>query len=164
MKLSLQGVTVLFAAGDNDVGVEYACGGPNLNAFTPMWLATCPWVTTVGGTQIPYYNTDITHRTLTTEVGWFDTVTFGGGGGFSNYYKMPAYQKKAVEEYLNIANLSFASYSQFANASGFTDLGAGTDGLFNRAGRAYPDVSGLSQSIAVSPRRPHFKYLRRPST
>lgn len=47
MKLGLQGVTVLFAAGDNNVGDDYACGGEELNVFTPMWLATCPWVTAV---------------------------------------------------------------------------------------------------------------------
>jgi tripeptidyl-peptidase-1 len=149
MKLGLQGVTVLLPAGDYNVGPEYSCGGENLNVFIPEWLATCPWVTTVGGTEIPY-ETDILNKTQPSEIGWHVTPTFGGGGGFSNYYKMPAYQKKAVEGYLDTANLSFASYSQFANASGYVDLGAGTNGIFNRAGRAYPDVSALANEIAVS--------------
>jgi len=71
---------------------------------------------------------------------------------------MPKHQKKAVEEYLNNANLSFTSYSQFANSSGFTQLGDGTDSIFNRAGRAYPDVSGLAQDIAVSMSYTHNKH------
>ena len=148
MKLGLQGVTVLVASGDNNVGPEYSCGGENLNVFIPEWLSTCPWVTSVGGTSISP-DADVLNSPRTAEIGWHETVTFGGGGGFSNYYKMPAYQKKAVEGYLNTTDLGFSSYSQFANSSGYTNLGSGTTGIFNRLGRAYPDVSGLSENIAV---------------
>lgn len=158
MKLGLQGVTVVTAAGDDNVGLEYSCGGENLNVFTPEWFATCPWVLTVGGTQIPLETnaTTVLENSLRpVEIGWYDSVNFGGGGGFSNYFEMPDYQKKAVEHYLNTTDLGFPSYAQFANSSGFNNLGAGTDGLFNREGRAYPDVSGLAQDIAVSLPRNH---------
>ena len=48
---------------------------------------------------------------------------YTSGGGFSNYFEIPPYQKKAVTNYVkNLKN----QYS----------------GLYNKRGRAYPDVSG----------------------
>ena len=47
------------------------------------------------------------------------------GGGFSNIFGRPDYQSAAVEGYLDA-------------------LGSTNDGLFNRTGRAFPDVSAQS--------------------
>ncbi|KAI0331459.1 family S53 protease-like protein [Cubamyces sp. BRFM 1775] len=51
-----------------------------------------------------------------------EVVADFSGGGFSNIFPQPSYQSAAVENYLNA-------------------LGSTNEGLFNRSGRAYPDVS-----------------------
>lgn len=61
---------------------------------------------------------------------------FNVAGGFSNYHKPPAYQQKAVSEYLATHN-TLPYY--IANAHG-TNIGE-NGGVYNRAGRGYPDVS-----------------------
>ncbi|KAF4612315.1 hypothetical protein D9613_003707 [Agrocybe pediades] len=54
------------------------------------------------------------------------------GGGFSNYFAAPAYQGDAVSNYL-------------------WDYGTRNKGMFNRSGRAYPDVSaqGVAYQVVV---------------
>jgi tripeptidyl-peptidase I len=69
--------------------------------FLPAFPTSCPWVTSVGGTQ-----------------GYLPEVAvsrFGSGAGFSNYFPQPSYQASAVSGYLSkIGSL----YSGFYNASG----------------------------------------------
>lgn len=65
---------------------------------------------------------------------------FSSGGGFSNIYPMPSYQQAAVENYLTNHNPGYPSYA--GNASFGT-------GLYNRAGRAYPDVSANGDNDAT---------------
>lgn len=57
-------------------------------------------------------------------------------GGFSNYHTAPSYQQKAVSEYL--ANHNTLPY-YIANKDG-SNIGE-NGGVYNRAGRGYPDVS-----------------------
>ncbi|KAF4610501.1 hypothetical protein D9613_006689 [Agrocybe pediades] len=52
------------------------------------------------------------------------------GGGFSNYFGTPSYQSTAVNSFL-------------------TRLGTKNAGLFNKTGRAYPDVSAQGQGFQV---------------
>jgi len=60
---------------------------------TAGFPATCPYVTSVGATQInPGSN-------VTQPESACEQVIFSGGG-FSNHFAMPAYQKKAVHQYL----------------------------------------------------------------
>jgi tripeptidyl-peptidase-1 len=76
--------------------------------FIPAFPASCPWVTTVGGTQ-----------------GFEPEVAvqrFGSGAGFSNYFRAPLYQKETVNDYID-------------------SLDGLYDGLYNKSGRAYPDVA-----------------------
>lgn len=59
MKLALQGVTVLVAAGDRGVSGNFGCsvppaGSPSKSAFNPLYPGTCPYVTTVGATQVNF--------------------------------------------------------------------------------------------------------------
>ena len=107
MKFGISGRTVLFASGDS--GVECKFKGGKL-VYTPNWPASSPYVTTVGGTASK------------TEV-WSSS-----GGGFSNYFGMPDYQKEVVEAY--IAKI-------------------GENKKFNRSGRAYPDVSAFSVDFVI---------------
>ena len=62
---------------------------------------------------------------------------FSSGGGFSNYFDPPSYQKAAVSRYLSRYAPKVASYVVNADAS---NIGVG-GGVYNRAGRGYPDVS-----------------------
>merc|ERR1711862_517449 len=57
-----------------------------------------------------------------------EQVWQNGGGGFSNHFPAPAYQKAAVEKYLSDAK-----------ASGVLP----TASNWNATGRGYPDVSAL---------------------
>lgn len=63
------------------------------------------------------------------------SANFSSAGGFSNYFPQPEYQKKAVEKYFKDAKLTYPYYSELE-----VNLNT-TNGLYNRIGRAYPDVS-----------------------
>lgn len=105
-KFGVSGRTLLFAAGDSGVG----CG--LLGKYKPSWPASSPSVTSVGGTV------------SLSEV-WSD-----GGGGFSNVFTMPDYQKSVVASYLK-------------------NKGIPSDSHFNAGGRAYPDVSAFAVDFMV---------------
>lgn len=52
-QLGARGVTLLFAAGDNGVGMDgycYSNGDTNSSTFLPIFPGSCPYVTTVGAT------------------------------------------------------------------------------------------------------------------
>lgn len=92
MKFGVSGRTLLFASGDNGVDC------PSLGApFRPLWPASSPYVTAVGGA-------------VSLTRAWED-----GGGGFSNAFPAPEYQSHAVAEYL--AKGTVPSFKHF-NASG----------------------------------------------
>lgn len=136
----MQGVTIVFASGDSGVaGPEgddstNGCLGPKDTVFSPTFPNTCPFLTNAGSTTLPpggNVNADA-------EVA---TTRFGSGGGFSNIYPIPSYQSSAVANFFATAPPPYASYSAFD----VTDPGA-NGGLFNKIGRAYPDVSAVGVS------------------
>lgn len=104
MKLGLQGVTVVFSCGDTGVSYRnFCCNNPgcanqttNVNAagrtFFPYFPASCPWVTAVGATQIVAGN-PVTAPEVVAQKG---TIS---GGGFSNIFAEPFYQKNALRYY-----------------------------------------------------------------
>ncbi|KAL9064217.1 MAG: hypothetical protein Q9161_009011 [Pseudevernia consocians] len=114
-QLGARGVSVLFASGDEGVGADGMCwsnNGSNKPMFLPTFPASCPYVTAVGGT-----------RNWDPEIAGFDARrTFVAGGGFSNYFPRPHYQKDTVDAYVN-------------------GLGSLHDGLYSKTGRGYPDIS-----------------------
>lgn len=76
--LGLRGISVLESSGDTGVGAPCKSNdGKNTTQFTPQFPGTCPYVTSVGGTQA-----------VTPEVAWVD-----GSGGFSNYFSRAWYRK-----------------------------------------------------------------------
>ncbi len=103
MKFGISGRTVLFASGDSGVNCEEKTDGKR--AYSPEFPASSPYVTTVGGTE-------------SRVSAWSHS-----GGGFSNFFPMPVYQKDAVEAYM----------SKLPDTS-----------MFNTSGRAYPDVSAYA--------------------
>lgn len=74
---------------------------------------------------------------------------FATGGGFSNYFKPPSYQARAVSQYLAAHAPDVPSYVVNSDAS---NVGA-NGGVYNRAGRGYPDVSATTCSMMVSRRK-----------
>jgi tripeptidyl-peptidase I len=120
-QLGARGVSLLFASGDEGVGSSGNCftnDGKNTSTFLASFPSTCPYITSVGGT-----------KNFGPEVAAFDPRNnFASGGGFSNYFVRPSYQDDAVSGYLKILGTQFA-------------------GLYNKSGRAYPDIAAQSQSF-----------------
>jgi tripeptidyl-peptidase-1 len=90
--LGARGVTVFFSSGDNGVGPDGLCysnDGKNTRMFLPSFPPSCPYVTAVGATE-----------QFAPEQASGPTAHYYGGGGFSNTWPMPAYQKRAVEPYI----------------------------------------------------------------
>ncbi|EIW57555.1 subtilisin-like protein [Trametes versicolor FP-101664 SS1] len=122
-KLSMMGITFLFASGDNGVASNgdnlcLAANGtavPGPGAFLPNFPSTCPYVTAVGATQVDSGKSVHDPESATS--------LFGSGGGFSNVFPRPEFQKRQVAGYLK-------------------QLGNRVDpSLFNSSGRGIPDVS-----------------------
>jgi len=118
-KQGLRGISLLFASGDDGAGSE---GNDTTNGcqFDPNFPVSSPYVTAVGGTALGIFQSPP------------EFVNYLSGGGFSNYFARPTYQDAAVTYYLanNNHTLPPASY-------------------FNATGRAYPDVSALSEGFYV---------------
>lgn len=143
MKLGLQGVSVVLASGDSGVAGSAGEGG-NADGclgtgqiFAPDFPATCPYLTTVGGTTLPPGgNVKTDAETAVTR--------FGSGGGFSNIYPRPSYQQAAVSAYLTNTPPPYKSYSGVNNMN----IGAG-GGIYNKGGRGYPDVSAVGDNMVI---------------
>lgn len=85
-QLGARGVSVLVSSGDTGVGS--ACqtnDGTNTTRFMPVFPASCPFVTAVGGTQGVQP----------------EMATTFSGGGFSDLFCRPRYQDKAITGYLD---------------------------------------------------------------
>ncbi|KAF9266300.1 tripeptidyl peptidase A [Marasmius fiardii PR-910] len=122
-QLGARGVSLFFSSGDGGVGDGEAdpalqqCftnDGKNTTKFMPSFPASCPFVTAVGGTvNVPEIAVDFS------------------GGGFSDYWAQPDYQKDAVEGFLK--KLPKGLYK----------------GLFNPSGRAFPDVAAQGRRFRI---------------
>lgn len=113
MQAGALGLSILFASGDQ--GVYGRSGGTT--TFHPDFPASSPYITSVGGTNFK------TKSVIGAETTWNC-----GGGGFSNEFTTPTWQKTQVSNYLTAAT-----------AAGVLPKAA----VFNSAGRAYPDVAAL---------------------
>ncbi|KAG1746468.1 peptidase S8/S53 domain-containing protein [Suillus lakei] len=158
-KLGLMGVTVLYSSGDYGVaGNGGECLTPNgefpsifelipLNGtiFNPSFPGTCPYITSVGATQVN------PGSTVYEPEGACEQVIYSGGG-FSNYFAMPDYQKTAVEYYL--ANYYPQYPPDIWNASGtsrgFPDIAANGANYVVAIDGAFNLVYGTSCSSPVS--------------
>lgn len=107
-QLGTRGVSVIFSSGDTGVGS--ACqtnDGKNTTRFLPTFPASCPYVTSVGGT---------------TQVEPEQAVDFSSGG-FSDLWDRPAYQEEAVSEYLTKLGDRWAGLYN-PSGRGFPDVAA----------------------------------------
>ncbi|KAF3797037.1 Aorsin [Colletotrichum gloeosporioides] len=128
MKLGLQGVTVLYSSGDSGVAgngkqcIDSQTGAYNEGAngiFNPSFPGGCPWVTSVGATQV------LEGSTVHTPESACQKAIFSGGG-FSNYFAIPDYQKKMVGEYYakNAPPYGGDRYNNSKVVRGFPDIAA----------------------------------------
>jgi len=117
MKAGAQGLSILFASGDQGVCGREGCGGGifgGAKRFKPDFPAASPYITAVGGTDFLSY-------TVGEEQVWS-----AGGGGFSDTFAIPAYQADAVAAYKARSDAAFPDQS-----------------YWNNTGRGYPDVAAL---------------------
>jgi len=153
IKLGLRGVSVLVATGDTGVQGAAQAGGadPQCNPFVPVWPASSPYATSVGGTQFSSHTTGICDIENVYSYGTLSGMPFScpdddigeiacsadtgamitTGGGFSNRYGRPKYQEQQVNEYLTSHDADQMPPSY----------------MFNGTGRGYPDISAISQNI-----------------
>ena len=136
MKLGLAGVSVLYSSGDYGVAgnggeccVSPGCAGGELNgggtgSFNPSFPGTCPYVTSVGATQVKH-DYSITPTVPSPEAAC-ETVIYSGGG-FSNVFPMPAYQANALAFYFQHHTpdkYNSTIYNDSQTARGFPDVSA----------------------------------------
>lgn len=122
-QLGARGVSVIYSSGDSGVGETCLSNdGKGRTKFQPIFPASCPFVTAVGGVE--GINPEIA----------LDFST----GGFSDIFSRPEYQDQAVNGY-------------------FDRLGDQWSGLYNRHGRAIPDVAAQAKSFII---RDHETYLK----
>ncbi|KAK7710335.1 hypothetical protein SLS64_005920 [Diaporthe eres] len=167
LKLGLQGVSFLFASGDSGVG-NYpepygddgptGCLGPEYNIFNPTWPNNCPYITNVGATKVyPGKTVFEPESAVYDPAGYPYSVNYSSGGGFSNVYPIPDYQKSAVATYFADHDPGYPYYSALAQLDpsdvyalpNVTLLAGNTGGIYNRIGRGIPDVAANGDNIAV---------------
>ncbi|KAH9164787.1 subtilisin-like protein [Lactarius sanguifluus] len=110
-ELGLRGVSVFFASGDSGVG-KGNCLFEDINGhvsvhFIPDFPATCPYLTSVGGTT-----NDSPEVTASLS-----------GGGFSKYFARPPYQANAVPPFLQTLGDKYQGYYN-PNGRGIPDISA----------------------------------------
>lgn len=127
MKLGLQGTTILYSSGDYGVagnGGQCIAANGSYNdgtsgRFNPSFPGTCPYVTSVGATQIK------PGASVTAPEEACETVIFSGGG-FSNVFPMPSYQSAAVKEFFanHLPPYTAAQYNNSQMTRGYPDISA----------------------------------------
>ncbi|KAL7941112.1 peptidase S8/S53 domain-containing protein [Trichoderma barbatum] len=154
LKLGLQGVSVVFSSGDDGVASHLGCIGsnqePNVGTiFTPGFPQACPYVLSVGGTELrrenpsaPPIEWEILEEVAVTQ--------FPSGGGFSNIHRVADYQKDAVAGYFDAveSSLPFKSYNQIIVDGSFANV-TDVNQVHNRGGRGYPDVAAVGENQLI---------------
>jgi len=136
--------------GSNDD--EFGClsgSGQNGTIYNPDYPSGCPYITVVGATRLyPNQTVKDVESAMQVNLTAFNIATgagptsppfdfFASGGGFSNFFTPPSYQAAAVSAYLSEHDPGLPYYIANSDA---TNVGA-NGGVYNRAGRGYPDVS-----------------------
>jgi len=139
VKLGLRGVSILVASGDDGVS-EFNMAGKELDqcGYYASWPASSPWVTAVGATMggAPAGETSA-ERVCSSREG--SAIT--SGGGFSEYYPQPTWQKAAVSGYFQVVQ-PLPENSRDVPIPGITNG-------FHAEKRAYPDLSLAGNNFLV---------------
>jgi subtilase family serine protease len=141
-KIATRGVSVLISSGDSGCHgrTDGDCSSP---IALPDYPAACPYITSVGATQLNTPELKVPNPPPICNAGYqcasggdevavtFDHADFASGGGFSNVAPQPAYQTAAVTAYLK------------------SGIALPSPGYFNATSRAYPDVSAFGSDILI---------------
>ncbi|KAK6069260.1 Pro-kumamolisin [Seiridium cupressi] len=136
LKLGLMGVTVVLGSGDYGVRskqITEECDDSN-EKFHVGFPASCPYVLSVGGTQLEADAEPGAHEVA---FEWSppnnesNAAILSSGGGFSDVFSRPAYQTEAIESYLAAEDSNLSKFD------------------FNRTGRGYPDISANANAYAM---------------
>ncbi|CAF1030010.1 unnamed protein product [Adineta steineri] len=156
MKLTMRGITVLVASGDDGANSAFAdCTNTKLYPYYP---ASSPFVTSVGATTLvnaqykvlqdqppicTLFNPPIVCVSGGDEIAVSVNdplfVDFTSGGGFSNIFSQPSYQKDVVNHYFRNEQHYVNKAPEYYPPSS----------MYNRYGRAYPDVAALGVNAAI---------------
>lgn len=129
MKLGLQGISMVFASGDFGVaGNADACFDPLTGAyqhgaaggiFNPSFPSTCPYVTSVGATEVMEGSTVRSGEVACQKV-------IRSGGGFSNVFGVPRYQQETMKRYFEEAGDEYGAerYNNSGVVRGYPDVSA----------------------------------------
>ncbi|CAG8978104.1 hypothetical protein HYALB_00000777 [Hymenoscyphus albidus] len=142
MKLALQGVTVVMSSGDSGVGGDAGtCNGEAGNIFEVDYASSCPYVLSVGSTEWDRFDNS-TVPVPGQKLREVATARFPSGGGFSNVFGIPSYQRVAVDQYFDEVGktLGFDAYHHYVTDGDFSSVDGG---VFHHGGRAYPDVGAV---------------------
>jgi len=111
--------------------------------FNPTFPAGCPFVTSVGATQVNPGSSVHEPESACEQVIY-------SGGGFSNYFALPDYQKKVVHRYMkNIPSSLNGQYNATGHSRGFPDLSANGANYVVSVGGKFILVYGTSASTPV---------------
>ena len=145
LKLGLMGTTVIVSISDHGTAtasrrgsfcIDDRMGNATGERFSPIFPASCPWVTSVGGTQM-LQPTDIWRPATTTNETTFRKVLSGqihsSGGGFSNVFLAPPYQ---------VPNVALYKAIEKDHLNEIHDR-------FNSTGRGYPDVAVRADDYVI---------------
>jgi tripeptidyl-peptidase I len=126
MKLGVQGVSIIVSTGDDGAANYFARNDASNCGYNPSFPSTSPYVTAVGSTQGRWSLPEVSSSSRTGGV-----VT--SGGGFSNVFSTPDYQRQAVSRY-------------------FDGLTSCPSSGYNCGGRGYPDISfpGLDYAVIIA--------------
>jgi len=135
IKLAVMGTTIFAASGDDGAVGYYAEFGSQYCGFYPMFPASSPYVTAVGGTSGP--------ESGQSEIACMATpyqIAITSGGGFSNLYPAPSFQKPFIDSYFG--QLSTSGLHLYSDpVSAYT--------TYNRSNRGYPDISLLAHNYEI---------------
>ncbi|KAI1270798.1 tripeptidyl-peptidase 1 precursor [Xylaria sp. FL0933] len=123
-QVGARGTSLLFSSGDAGVGPYGTCvsnDGKNTDKFLPDFPVSCPYITGVGATK-NFQPEEVAYRPAFVGPDGVAHGNYTSGGGFSNIFETPDYQKKVVTSYVK-------------------NLKGEYDGWYNKKGRAYPDIS-----------------------
>ncbi|KAH9217424.1 putative Tripeptidyl-peptidase sed1 [Leptodontidium sp. 2 PMI_412] len=146
MKLALQGVTIVMSSGDDGVGGK-TCNGASGKILDPDYASSCPYVLSVGSTEWDRFSPS-TVPVAGEKLHEVATARFPSGGGFSNVFGIPSYQRDAVDAYFDQVedSLGFSGYHHYVENGDFSSV---TGGIYHHGGRAYPDVGAVGDRQVV---------------
>ncbi|KAJ5108576.1 hypothetical protein N7456_005251 [Penicillium angulare] len=157
----LRGLTILHSSGDEGVGSACASADGKTPEFNPIFPATCPYVTAVGGTS-----------GVSPEYAWN-----ASSGGFSSVFDRAWFQESAIETYLtHVTKETQENYGKYTNfkGRGFPDVSAhslypdfeiiitglkGLSGGTSAASPTFAGIIGLLNDARLRAGKPALGYL-----